>query len=249
MNENAMLIRDQRATSPETKARKLASSIYPGLLKPFARSFFNRDNLWEKILQDSILDGQPIQMVGFWGIGGKHGLDQHDEKLLSEYEAIREVISRQYSHGADMMLILANAHGRFNGYQDFDDYLGAVASKASIRRIASVSLDDLYHEWNLDLPNSQPVDKHSPEWKEFNKSRRFGQLVESAIKHSQVGLNPEDAAFHYWVMRRQEREPLAQSFANAILLVNGSEDLGREVLPLSMPHMYMKVGPVWFQHD
>lgn len=249
MNENAMLIRNQRASSPESQARKLASAIYPGVLKPFARSFFNRDNLWERRMQESILYGQPIQMVGFWGIGGKKQPDRHDESLLAEYESIREAIRKNYPLAADMMLILANVHGRFNGYQDFNGYLENVASEANERGIASVSLDELYKEWNINLPDSQSVDRKSPEWREFSKSRRFEQLVESAAKHSQVGINPEDAAFHYWQMRRQEREPLAQSFSNGILLVNGSEDLGREILPLNMPHMYMKVGPVWFQHD
>ena len=250
MNEDVMLIRAQRAASPEAQARKLAGLIYPGVLKPFARSFYNRDNLWERGLQASILNDQPIQMVGFWGIGGKQEPDRHDEGLLAEYEAIRGAIGKQYHPAAEMMLILANAHGRFNGYQDFDGYLGAIAEDANQRGIASVSLYNLYRDWGISLPDpSIPVDKKSKEWREFEKSRRFGQLVESAAKHSQVGIAPEDAAFHYWMMRRQEREPLAQSFSNAILLVNGSEDLGREVLPLNMPHMYMKIGPVWFEHD
>ncbi len=245
-----MLIRAQRAANPEAQARKLAGSIYPGALKPFARSFYNRDNLWERKLQESILNGQPIQMLGFWGIGGKQYLDEYDKRLLEEYEAIRRAIENNYSHGANMMLILANSHGKFNGYQDFDEYLGAIAADANQKGIASVSLDDLYRDWNISLPDpSIPVDKKHKEWREFEKSRRFGQLVESATKHNQVGIAPEDAAFYYWMMRRREREPLAQSFSNAILLVNGSEDLGREILPLNMPHMYMKVGPVWFRHD
>ncbi|MBI5123728.1 hypothetical protein HZA75_07755 [Candidatus Roizmanbacteria bacterium] len=248
--ESAVLIRNQRAASPEAQARKLASVIYPGVLKPFARSFFNRENLWERRLQESILYGQPIQMIGFWGIGGKQEPDRNDESLLVEYEAIREAIGEQYPQAADIMLILANSHGRFNGHQNFDGYLNAIAIDASKRGIGSVSLDDLYREWRISLPDlSIPIDKKSDEWREFEKSRRFGQLVESASKHSQIGIAPEDAAFHYWMMRRQEREPLAQSFSNTILLVNGSEDLGRETLPLNMPHMYMKVGPVWFQHD
>jgi len=247
MSLDIEVIRAQRAASPESQARKLASAIYPGVLKPYARSFFNRDNLWERRLQANILKGQPIQMVGFWGIGGKQEPDRHDESLLAEYEAVRESIRGQYPQAADLILILANAHGKFNGYQDFDGYLGAIAASANQRGIASVFLNELYREWGISLPDPNiPINKKSNEWKEFEKSRRFSQLVESAAKHSQVGISPEDSAFHYWVMRRQEREPLAQSFSNAILLVNGSEDLGREVLPLNMPHMYMKVGPVWF---
>ena len=265
MNESSILIRAQRAANPEAQARKLAGMIYPSVLRPYARSFFNRDNLWERKLQETILNGQPIQMIGFWGIGGKIGLNQHDERLLSEYETIKEVIGQQYSQSADMMLILANAHGRFNGYQDFDAYLEAIATQANQRGIASVSLDDLYAKWNIPLPDSSlPIDKQSQEWIDFNNGlqqedaiqknhqrggRRFTQFLESASKHSRAGIVPEEAAFRYWMMRRQEREPLAQSFSNAILLVNGSEDLGRETLPLNMPHMYMKVGPVWFQHD
>lgn len=247
MNENAILIRSQRASSLESQAGKLAISIYPGVLKPFARSFFNRDNIWEKRLKASILQGQPIQMVGFWGVGGKQYFDKNDAHLLEEYESIRKVISQQYPPSVDIMLILANTHGRFNGYKDFDGYLEAVAIEANRYGIATISLDDLYREWNLNLPTSQPIDRKSFEWEEFNKSRRFEQLIESALKHSQAGIAPEDAAFYYWMMRRHEREPLVRSFSNAILLVNGSEDLGRETLPLDMPHMYMKIGPVWFK--
>jgi len=259
-----MLIRAQRAASSETQVRKLAGSIYPEVLKPFARSFYNRDNIWERNLQASILNERPIQMIGFWGIGGKQQPDKHDEGLLSEYEVIRRAIKEKYSQ-VDMMLILANSHGRFNGYQDFDGYLEAIAAQANQRGIASVSLDDLYAKWNIPLPDSGlPINKQSQEWIEFNNGlqqedaiqknhqrggRRFTQFLESASKHSRAGIVPEEAAFRYWMMRRQEREPLAQSFSNAILLVNGSEDLGRKTLPLNMPHMYMKVGPVWFQHD
>ena len=267
MKESALsqFIREQRATSPEAQARKLARSIYPEVLKLFARSFYNKDNLWERRLQTSILNRQPIQMIGFWGIGGKQQLDKYDERLLAEHEAIRETIGKKYSEAADMMLILANSHGRFNGYQDFDGYLEAIAAQANQRGITPISLDDLYAKWNIPLPNSGlPINKQSQEWIEFNNGlqreetihknhqrggRRFTQFLESASKHSRVEVAPEEAAFHYWMMRRQEREPLAQSFSNAILLVNGSEDLGRETLPLDMPHMYMRIGPVWFQHD
>lgn len=264
MKENPLSIREQRAANPEAQARKLARSIYPEVLKPFARSFYNKDNLWERRLQTSILNGQPIQMIGFWGVGGKQQPDKHDESLLSEYEAIRGAIKEKYSQ-IDMMLILANSHGRFNGYQDFDGYLEAIAARANQRGITSVYLDNLYAKWNIPLPDSGlPINKQSQEWIDFNDGlqreeaiqtnhqrggRRFTQFLESASKHSQAGIAPEEAAFHYWMMRRQERKPLAQSFPNAILLVNGSEDLGRETLPLDMPHMYMRVGPVWFQHD
>ena len=135
MNENAMSVRAQRAASPESQARRLASVIYPGVLKSYARSFFNRDNLWERSLQVSILKEQPIQIVGFWGIGGKQQPDQYDEKLLTEYEAIREAIGEKYPRAADMMLILANSHGRLNGYQGFDGYLEAVAHEANKKGI------------------------------------------------------------------------------------------------------------------
>lgn len=265
MKENEISIQIQRATSPEAQARRLAGDIYPGVLKPFARSFYNRDNLWEKRLQKSIMNGHPIQMIGFWGIGGKQQLDRHDGFLLAEYEAVREAIGKKYPLAADMILILADSHGRFNGYRDFDGYLEAVATDAHKRGIPSLFLDDLYGQWNIQLPDSTlPPDKESPEWIEFSNglqqeeqarmvhkrgSQRFTQLLESASKHSQVGIAPEDAAFRYWMMRRQEREPLSQSFSNGILLVNGSEDLGRETLPINMPHMYSRIGPVWFQHD
>ncbi len=249
VSDRAALVRAQRAANPEGQARKLASAIYPAVLKPFARSFFNRGNLIERRIQANILAERPVQFVGFWGIGGKSQLDKHDQVLLSEYEELREAIRKPYNPAAEITLILADAHGRFNGYQRFEGYLGEVAEEANRRGIASVSLDKLYREWQIQLPDSyQLVDLNSKLWKEFDGSRQKAQLVESAAKHSQAGIPPEQAAYYYWVMRRQEREPLAKSFPNAILFVNGSEDLGRATLPLDMPHLYSRVGPVWFNH-
>ncbi len=138
-------IRAQRAASPESQARKLVSAIYPGVLKPYARSFFNKDNLWERRLHENILNEQPIQMVGFWGVGGKQQPNQYDERLLVEYEEIREAIKKKYSQAADMMLILAHSHGRFNGYQGFDGYLGDIAADANQRGIASKIKDNIEH--------------------------------------------------------------------------------------------------------
>ena len=261
MTENAATIRN----SPEAQAGKLATVIYPSVLKPHARGFYNSDSLWEKRLQKTILKEQPIQFIGFWGIGVKQRPNQHDENLLSEYEAIGEAVTKNYSKGVDIRLILANTHGRFNGYQDFDEYLEQISIDASRRGIKSIALDDLYREWDIQLPNATiPANRESPEWLEFTSnlereaeiqrdhkrgSRRFTQLVESASKHSQAGIEPIEAAFYYWIMRQRESTPLSQTFPNGILFINGSDDLGRITLPLDMPHMYSRIGPVWFQHD
>ena len=251
--------------SREAQARKLATVIYPNALKPHARGFYNNDNLWERKLQKSILNEQPIQIIGFWGIGSKQKQDKYDDILLAEYGAIRATIDKHYAQGAEMTLILANTHGKFNGYQEFEEYLGQVANGANQRGIASVALDDLYQQWNIKLPNTTTVpDRESPEWLEFTEnlkredeiqrnhqrgSRRFTQLVESASKHSRTGIDPVDAAFYYWLMRQRESIPLSQSFPNGILFIKGSDDLGRIALPLDMPHLYSRIGPVWFQHD
>jgi len=86
-------------------------------------------------------------------------------------------------------------------------------------------------------------------WNSFYHLNQKPQLIESAEKHNKSRVPSEQAAFWYWVMRNQESLPLLQSFPNGFLFINGSKDLGMATLPRDMPHIYSRVGPVWFQHD
>jgi len=236
---------------PEKAARKLAIGVYPAVLKPFAQGFHNSDNVFEARFSRLILEEKPLQFVGFWGVGGKQIPDQQDARLLSELAAISQAVELKYPKGAEISLIVADSHGQFNGYGNFDDYLSGVWHMAEERGIQPIALSQLYEQSGLSLPNPQDdidpsLESYQQIWSVARYSRQIEQLIESAQRHSKAGVDPEIAAFHYVQMRHQEKAMLSQAFPNSAILVNGSKSLGKLTLPLDMPHMYLKVPPVWF---
>ena len=237
----------ERANNPEGAARKKAGLTFQ-ILKLFSRGIYNSNSMMEQGFQRAILSGEAIQIVGFWGVGDKKSSDATDFLMLDEYKIIKGLIEATTSNKADINIILANTHGRFNGYQDFEGYHYSIDLEVRRRGLIPISLDRLYEEWSINLPDiNQPVDEKL--WQEFMELKQSPQLIESAQKHSRSGIKPDKAAFLYWMMRRQEAEPLSRTFSNGVLFINGSRDLGMATLPKNMPHVYSRFGPVWFQHD
>ena len=146
----------------------------------------------------------------------------------------------------EVNLILADSHGLFNGYSDFEGYHSSVDFEAKRRSLNTFLLSSLYQEWGIVLPEvNRPINPYL--MNKFKNLRQSSQLIESAAKHSRNSQNPEEAAFLYWLMRNQEAEHLSRSFTEAVLFVNGSKDLAMATLPRDMPHIYSRFGPVWFQ--
>lgn len=238
--------------SETAQARKLAITLFVAL-RPFASSIHNSGNLFEARATERILNAKPIDCSTFWGVGGKEGLDIYDEKLLNELARVDEVVTSHYNPGAEIHLILADEHGRFNRFtgRKVSRYLTAIEDAAAARRMRPVWLSDLYREWGLSLPNPHdPIDIESEFyinfWANPNYFRARTQLIESASRHSQAGVDPEKVAFHYGFMRRMEASYLVAAFPDSILLVNTSKELGKPLLPEQMPHFYLNAPPAWF---
>ena len=235
----------ERLLNPESQARKRANQVIE-ILKPFSRGMYNSGNMMESRFQQALINSQPIQVVGFCGANDKRSLDMADLLLLDEYRMIRQLITAITTSQAEITIILADAHGRFNGFKDFEGYHSRIDYEAGKRKLATVRLDQLYEQWGISLPEiSEPIDEYL--WNQFSQLKQSSQLIESASKHNKNGNKPEVSAFYYWIMRQQEAEPLKQTFSNAVLFINGSRDLGMATLPRNMPHVYSRFGPAWFQ--
>lgn len=246
-------IRATREQNPETQARKKAVAIYAAL-QPYSQGSHNNGNILEKIVTARVLAGQPIPFIAFWGVGGKRLPDHHDEKLLSEMEAIRISVSTIYPEGGThIQLLLADEHGLFNRFtkpQTYE-YLVRIQDRAIQKNIGAIWLSDLYQKWELSVPDiGNPMDQSAHAvslWTHSRYSRQREQLIESAKRHHQVGENPEQIAYSYAVMRLSEADLLAKTFPDTILLINSSKDLAKLLLPQGLPHIYLITPPVWFQ--
>lgn len=235
----------ERMINPESIARKKSSQVI-SILKTFSRGIYNSNNMMESRFYDVFLHSEPFQIVGFWGPSDKKFLDNSDLLLLDEYRIIKQLIDTITIQQTQVTIILADAHGRFNGFNNFEQYHSRIDLEARIRALSTIKLDRLYEDWNINLPDiNKPVDEIL--WREFIQLKQSPQLIESATKHNRSIAKPEVAAFNYWLMRQQEAEPIKRTFPNAVLFINGSRDLGMATLPRNMPHVYSRFGPVWFQ--
>lgn len=246
-------IRAARENSPKTQAYKKAVALYAAL-QPFIKGSHNTGNLFEQKVVVRILEGLPISFTAFWGVGGKELPDSYDERFLSELESIRSSVAVIYPEGGShIQLLLADEHGVFNQFTNpqIYGYLVRVQDQARTRGVDSIWLSDLYRKWQLAVPDSRIPTDGSPTvlklWEDSKYFRQREQLVESARKHHQIIENAEQIAFHYAAMRLQEASFLAQTFPDTILLVNSSKDLAKLLLPPQLPHIYLKMPPVWFQ--
>lgn len=255
-NEQRLSIQIARQSSPESQARKKALVIYE-VLRPFTSAFHNSGNMIETVAAKKILHDEPFSLVGFWGVGGKDVPDGNDVAFLSELERIDQSILGVHKKGAKTQLILADEHGRFNGFpqEQICGYLGGIQTLAEERGIDSVWLSKLYRQWGLRLPNPQePVNPDSEAhvifWSRQDYARQSAQLVESAKRHNNhLGVDPAQIAYHYAAMRLQEAPRLLDTFPESVLFVNASKELAKPLLPRRMPHIYLKIGAVWFQKD
>ncbi|MBI2337688.1 hypothetical protein HYU95_00740 [Candidatus Daviesbacteria bacterium] len=250
--EKAAEIRASREQSPENQARKRAAFVYAAL-QTFSKGIHNSGNILERLVAAKILEGQPLSLTAFWGVGGKRSLNTEDEKLLSEYEKMRESIQTIYPQGANIQLLLADKHGFFNKFTgpQVYEYLVRIQDQANKRGINTIWLSDLYRQWNLVIPDSRNLIDEPPSygwlWHNPKYFRQHAQLVQSAGKHHQSEEDPEQVAYHYAVMRLQEAPFLAKTFPDTILLINSSKDLAKLLLPQDLPHLYLRVSPVWFE--
>lgn len=234
-----------RAINPELIARRQAFQAVQ-ILKPFSRGIYNRGGMMEQRFQMAYLDKKPVQIIGFWGAGDKKSPDNADYLLLDEYRIIKDLIAAITQNRVEIILLMADVHGKFNGYKEFNGYHSSIGIEAQRRGFNPLSLGRLYGEWGIELPDSnKPVDGEL--WRKFINLRQGVQLIESAKKHSRQGVPAERAAFDYWLMRNNEMKPLYDSFPRAVLFINGSRDMAMATLPRNMPHVYSRFGPVWFQ--
>ena len=176
----------ERASNPEAVARKKAVQMLQ-ILKIFSRGIYNSNNMIEHRFQHAILNGHSLQLISFWGVGEKKSPDKSDYLLLDEYKIIHDLIKGITLNEAEIIILLADTHGRFNGYQDFNNYHARIELEAKKRDLNPIKLDRLYEEWGINLPDvNRPVDEKL--FKNFRELRQSSQLIESAKKHSRSGI-------------------------------------------------------------
>src|SRR3989338_2607927 len=183
------------------EARRIQLQLYPHILSEFG-VFHTANNRLLELIYEAILNDRPLEFVGFWGVGGKNRLDQNDLTLIQYYEMMDLKIKESHPKGMNITILLADVHGLFNGYEPHP-YIHLVQEELSDRDIQSFSLQQLYAEWELNLPDiNEPINYSSSICDNFfsprAKCKHAGSIIkENAKKYNKRVLDSELAAYHY----------------------------------------------------
>jgi hypothetical protein len=239
----------------------------------------NNQELFNKALREQHFRGQPIQIAGFIGQGGKDHLGRSDIDLLAKYSRLKEELNQNYPFGVEISLIGADAHGWSNSMPDYG-YLDLMQNEARSRDFNWIILSDLYRDKGLILPtwteaSRQLYDRQGEgyeAWLKINSQIRE-DLIKQAGKHHQldehIGERSSNvlSAFYYFLMRKQEEKIFIPDWKNFLFVINGSRELAEHTFPQSIAQMYwydtrhhggrksrgknenMILPPPWFRND
>ncbi|MBI2641702.1 hypothetical protein HYW87_03870, partial [Candidatus Roizmanbacteria bacterium] len=151
---------------------ELANKLIDFVVLPFSDpGRINDRSLFSKAFQYYISLGQPIQVAGFIGQGGKDHLGKSDMGLLDKYHRFSLEMNRYYSGGAQVSLIGADIHGIENSIEN-RGYLELIQVQALRFGFNWRLLSELYREKGLVAPSVWDNDRFygrddRPEYQEW----------------------------------------------------------------------------------
>lgn len=200
----------------------------------------------------------PVGFVLFIGAGDKSYGDTYDKRLKERVVSLLEAANQHHSQGVKLHVILADEHVRRNGYIDasgkllestVEYFTGAAQDFRSIQRpgvdVEIVYLSKLYESHGLSPMTEERAlrdkDAERVYW------RHMSSLNSNARRHSRTGMEESVDAIRYVAMRMQEREILARSFPNTILLAPGVSTGAQDIiLPKSHTAIFIGGKSPWF---
>ncbi len=189
--------------------------------------------MFDEILVRSILENcekknEQIPLVGFWGLSDKIEVTPFDKRCFKFLENIISRINEIYSSGVKLTIILADSHGKMNGYED-TQYLSEIEKECKIRGWDTVWLSDLWSSWGISN-HIRPIS--DDEWEKVSISEKLEYMA------SKISVNGErkESAKKYYSTRIAEGIFLPETFKNMIWW-SYSDPKYQEVLP-PMPGVY-----------
>lgn len=245
----------ERGNNPEAIAWRQALEIYPHLVNAEygRRSIFtsthNPDNgtAIQRVVQAAILEGKPIPAFAFWGAGPKFAPDHHDQASMDLISVWTGQVQAVYSPGISLTFIIADVHAAFNGLDSYAaSYHPQIRDLLNQRGWGTISLQSIYDQFNLRLPNPyEPIDHSS---RAFQTVIRYPNLIQAAERHY-PGEDPQVGAYQYAQIRLQEVEPLLSTFSNHLMLAHARKDGSLQILPQNMPILFVNdYPPAWFRN-
>lgn len=207
------------------------------------RSFFRRvpQPWWrpaERYFASSILFGERLRFVLFWGAGRRRTLAQQDRESLDFVQSTLSSLAGEAQLDCEICLILADLHAQANGYEvdTVRAYLALIEEEASSRSIKSHWLSDDMREFG----GAELYDGYSDAylergWSQIPKALK-ARIVED-VRHVAVSDNPMRSAKRYVAACSVEALILERLYGRHLFVTFSPPDLAF-LLP-SLPTLFM----------
>lgn len=214
----------------------------------FTKSKYSREkpfkvNELKTIIQSSVCSGEPISLVGFWGVGTKDHADSIDEKSVTQLIQFNKEVQEVYAPGLRLLFVLAIEHGIHNGvsaacYQSYIEDIQKMFTQAGFEWAL---LHDLWEKYSISFALVEELlSKKEPEW----WSKVDGaSLIENNAQKRNHRLSPLEGAQRYYIFRSLEKQVLEKEYSGCIFYTYSDSRL-RSVLP-DMPTLYLHSRPGW----
>ncbi len=242
------------ATSPSfvklTKANEVIASL---TTYKNSREIPYLEDKMTSLVQRSITEKKPLEVVTFWGASDKKELSETDQLVLDKVRDLGVMLKENHAIEMKMTFILADMHGLLNGYsaKNYSTYLKNIEVEMKKRGLNSLLLSSLWK--NAGLTEKKIRDFAfgitDAKWSAI----RISKDLEKMATH-RGHEHPKEGAKVYYAARVLENPLIVSTFPQAISIAF-SDDKFQEVYP-ELPTLYLwpykrgKVGSLpWFDYE
>lgn len=200
------------------------------------------ENVSSRIL-GSMLTDAPLNLVAYWGIGGKTGVTEAEDRALAFQSEWLSILNREAGIEVTIRYLITDTHAVINGVAadaiaSYSDAVQALLhrhghSSAKMRDVIPASLQPDFDGLLRDEQH------YSDAWSQVPPSARRA-LERCAAYHAKRNESSERAAQRYYVANRYEAALVTVAFPNACFLSYQNHGL-RFLLP-NMPTIFCFVG-------
>jgi hypothetical protein len=182
-------------------------------------------------IQQSLIKGEPIRFLSYWGCGRRDSIGVAEIQSLERLQELLSGARRIAQAPPRLTLIFTDVHAKNNRkpWPRVEKYFSEVQEHASKLGMETTMLSEI---WKTSALEAVSVD--AAEWEQLPQRDR---LIDQARRHAEDGADPESAARSYYAGCRIESQAIASLYPSSIFLTYNDPQFDFLLPPL--PKLYL----------